>query len=201
MANVEKVTSERKNNLAVFDPVKLGELEVEWWQAHGRGDKIALLRLLTAAASEQYGFSLLEKRAVIHIVKAARLHDQRDWDGAISELAKFYRTVQKKTGLDFDPNTVARIEVGWWRLHDELEGQEDKLPLTESFMDLYSTIYGVEKKLLRGAAEKRMLATVEHDKAEQEDIKPEEAKRHWQNAKEHLIAFYTQLKGVVEANI
>lgn len=199
MAKAEKFTSEKRVSLATFDPVKLGELEVGWWQAHGRGDKISLLRLLTAASSEQYGLSFLEKRAVIHIVNAAKRHDQRDWAGVISELAKFYEAVQKKTGLDFDPNNVADKEVRWWRLHDELEKQEDKTPLTEAFMDLYSVIYGIDRELLKSAAEQRMLATVEHDKAEQEGIVPEEAEKHWGNAREHLITFYTQLKEAVQA--
>lgn len=201
MAKAENFTSEKRVSLAIFDPVKLGELEVGWWRAHGRGDKMSLLRLLTAAAVEQYGLSFLEKRAVIHIVNAAKRHDQRDWTGAISELAKFYEAVQKKTGLDFGPNNVADKEVRWWRLHDELEKQEDKAPLTEAFIDLYSEIYGVDRELLRGAAEQRTLATVEHDKAEQKGITSEEAEKHWENAKEHLITFYTQLKEVVKTNI
>jgi hypothetical protein len=199
MSAKEKLTSEKSPCLTAFDPVKLGELEVGWWQAHHRGDTISVLRLLTSVASEQYGFSFLDKKAVIHVVKAAKFHNQKNWDGAIMEMAKFYKVVKKKTGLDFDPENVAKSEVEGWKLHDELKEQEDKSPLTRAFMDLYSVIYGIDRELLKSAAEQRMLATVEHDRAEQEGIVPESAEKHWGNAKEHLITFYTQLKEAVRA--
>lgn len=201
MAKAENFTSGKRVSLAIFDPVKLGELEVSWWRAHGEGKKSKLFRLVIEAFSEQYGLSFLGKRAIAHVVRAGIHRGHKEWEEAEREITKFYSIVKKEAGFEFDPQSVAMKEVGWWKLHDRLERQEDKSSLTEAFMDLYSEIYGVDRELLRGAAEQRTLATVEHDKAEQKGITSEEAEKHWENAKEYLITFYTQLKEVVKTNI
>jgi len=194
---------ERRKTLIIdFIPEEVGGAEYGWWRAHNDRDYSKLAEFLTLQFSKQYGLSA-EKAEMVSssFLQAAKYHDQRDWEGATETITGVYRVIQKNTKLSFDPKVAGEREINWWRLHDELEDQEDKTPLTEAFMDLYSEIYGVDRELLRGAAEQRTLATVEHDKAEQEGITPKEAKEYWNNAKKHLITFYTQLKEVVETNI
>lgn len=192
----------RETSKIDFNPVEVGEVEYGWWRAHNDKDYPKVIEFLALQFSKQYGLSPEKaKRAIEPFVHAVEYHDQGNWERAAETLAGVYEAIQKNTQLSLDPKVVAKKEVYWWRLHDELEDQEDKTPLIEAFMDLYSAIYGVDRELLRDAAEQRTLATVEHDKAEQEGVTPEEAEGHWDNVKQHLVAFYTQLKRVVEANI
>ena len=184
-----------------FNPAEIGKAEYGWWRAHNDKDYPKLAEFLTLQFAKQYGLSAEEaKTASKSFLQVLKYHDEHNWDGAVEVLTDVYEIVQKHA-YHLIPRIGAEKEVNLWGLHDELEEQEDKTPLTEAFIDLYSEIYGVDRKLLKDAAEQRTLATVEHDRAEQEGISPEEAEEHWEKVKEHLITFYTQLKDIVGANI
>lgn len=181
-----------------FIPEEVGEAEYSWWRAHNDKDYPKVIEFLTLQLSKQYNLSLDKaKKAIGPFMGAVKYHDQGNWKGAIEALTGVYRIIRENTRLPFNSEVVAEKEVNWWRLHDELEEQKDKSPLTRAFMDLYSEIYGIDPELLRDAAEQRTLATVEHDKAEQERSSQNEVDKHWKKAEEHLVAFYTQLKQTI----
>ena len=46
------------------------------------------------------------------------------------------------------PKKLGELEVGWWKLHDDLETKTDKSPLAEIFAKLYSEIFGGKRGIV-----------------------------------------------------
>ena len=181
--------------LKEFDPEVLGRLEVGWWKAHNAKDHSLMLELLIKQNVNLYSFTPQEARETLKfLIQATKFHDTRDWNAAVSLVGEYYRVIKTKTGLQFNPKRVAELEVGWWKLHDELEGNEDKSPLATAFVNLYSMQFGIPKDKLLKAGELKAKATHEHDLAEGPSTRPEDVETHWKKAEQLLIEFYRELR-------
>ena len=64
-----------------------------------------------------------------------------------------------KKSYDFDPKKLGEVEVGWWKLHDELEFEPNKIELVDLFAKLYSEIFSIDEKMLKNAGLLRAWAT------------------------------------------
>ena len=181
-----------------IDPVQLGNLEVGWWKAHNDKDKPRMAQLLVEQNVALYGFTSGEaQEALKSLVRGVNYHDTREWGKAVEATVSYYQKVKDKTGLGFDQKEVAELEVGWWHLHDELEGNPDKTRLAEAFAKLYATQFGVDVERMAKAGQLKAEATREHDLAEEPGIPENETEGHWDNAKKLLIDFYTELNEVL----
>lgn len=181
-----------------IDPTQLGNLEVGWWRAHNDKDKPRMAQLLIEQNMALYGFSPEEaKSALQDLVGGVSYHDTRQWDEAINAVTGYYQKIKEKTALGFDPAEVAKLEVGWWQLHDELEHNPDKTALADAFAKLYATQFGVEIEKTKKAGQLKAEATREHDFAEDPSTPPDEVEMHWGKANELLIDFYQELKSVI----
>lgn len=177
-----------------LNPKQLGDLEVGWWKAHNDKDKPRMAQLLIEHNVALYGFTPEEaQEALKSLVHGVNFHDTREWDKAIEATAVYYQKVKDRTGLDFDPKEMAELEVGWWKLHDELEDNPDKTQLAEAFAKLYSTQFGVEVEKMAEAGRLKAEATREHDLAEEPDTSKGEMEGRWDKANQLLIDFYTEL--------
>lgn len=178
-----------------FDPKEAGKAEIGWWIAHNQKNKKTLFELLVEQHTVLYGLSHeAANQALLPLIDAVEAHDSRNWEGAIESATKYYQSLKDKTGLVFDPEEVATLEIGWWRLHDELEGNPDKAPLVVQFTKLYSQLFGIPEEKLKNAAISRALATLEHDLAEDPETSPSKASFHWEQAEKFLVGFYEELK-------
>lgn len=174
---------------------ELGEIEVGWWKAHNEGNKKELLALLLRQHKLIYSASKLEVLSAIkHLVKATQYHDRKDWNLAEKEAATYYSKIKPRSGLNFNPQKAAKLEVGWWKLHDDLEHEEDKSPLAKNFAQLYAEIFGLKEKSMEQAGKHKAEATRHHDLAEKPGISQKEAEGHWNKAEKFLIAFYREVK-------
>ncbi len=181
-----------------IDPIQLGNLEVGWWKAHNDHDKQRMAQLLVQQNVALYGFTLEEARTALQkLVKGVNYHDTREWDKAIEAVTDYYQKVKDKSGMEFDPEQVARLEVGWWQLHDEFEHNPDKSRLAEAFAKLYATQFGVDIEQMLKAGQLKAEATREHDLAEDPDTPQHEVDKHWDRANKLLIDFYSELKSVL----
>lgn len=181
-----------------FDPQLVGNLEYGWWKAHNDRDKTRMAQLLIEQNMALYGFTQEDaKLALQHLIEGVKYHDIREWNEAVESVVGFYQKVKEKTGLGFDPREVANLEVGWWKLHDELEHNPDKTQLTEAFAKLYATEFGLPIETMREAGRLKAQATFEHDLAEDPNTDPNEVGTHWENAEQLLIDFYKELKKVL----
>lgn len=178
-----------------IDPDKLGKLEVGWWRAHNEHNKPKLAKLLVEQNMLMYGLTEDEaKSALGDLVFGVNYHDMRKWDEAIEAVTCYYQKILKKSGLKYDPLTVAKLEVGWWRLHDELEHNPDKSALAKAFAKLYASQFNIKIEKMIKAGELKAEATREHDIAEAPNTPKNEAEVHWENAEKLLVDFYGEIK-------
>ncbi|MBU0572213.1 hypothetical protein KKH23_00910 [Patescibacteria group bacterium] len=181
-----------------LNPVKLGDLEVGWWKAHNDKDKPRMAQLLIEHNVALYGFAPEEaQEALKSLVQGVNYHDTREWDKAVEVTTSYYQKIKDKTGLGFDPKEVAKLEVGWWKLHDELEENPDKTRLAETFAKLYATQFGIGVEKMTKAGKLKAEATREHDLAEKSGTPEDEVENHWDKANQLLIEFYSELKTAI----
>jgi hypothetical protein len=181
-----------------FDPKVVGELEAGWWKAHNQKDRKLMFQLLVDQHVNFYSLGQGQVgEALGFLLEATKYHDAREWDSAINLVTEYYRVIKLATRLPFDPIEMAELEVGWWKLHDELEAVEDKVPLIEAFAKLYSEQFGLPTHKMLFAGRLKAQATYEHDLAEDPKTNPEEVEGHWIATKELLIEFYEELKKAI----
>jgi len=181
-----------------LNPVQLGDLEVGLWKAHNEKNKSEMARLLVEHNVVLYGFTPQEaQEALKGLVQGVNYHDTREWDKAIEATTVYYQKIKDKAGLDFDPKEMAKLEVGWWKLHDELGDNSDKTQLAEAFAKLYATQFGVDMEEMKKAGQLKAEATREHDLAEEPNTSEDETEGHWDKANQLLIDFYTELNKVL----
>lgn len=182
-----------------FDPVTVGTLERDWWKAHNEKNKPLMLEKLIQEHQELYSMGEKEaNQALVYLAQAAKYHDVRDWDKAKEKAMRYYEAIKKATSLDFDSRQLAEMEVGWWKLHDKLEFEEDKSQLARAFTKLYAAEFGVNSGKLEVAGKLKAQATREHDLAEAVGVGEDEAAEHWNKAGEKLTKFYRELLRVVQ---
>jgi len=187
--------------LSTPNPEQLGKTEVGWWIAHNNKDTNLLTKLLVKNYMSLYSLSENESKKLLpFLIAALKGHDTRNWTQAISNMESFYGLIKDKTGLQFNPKKTAELEVGWWKLHDQLEFEPNKLSLAENFSRLYSEIFSISQTRLKNAGIIRAWATYEHDLAEDPNTPPDLSKRHWRNAEKLLVDFYKELFTNIQAS-
>ncbi len=178
-----------------LNPESTARAEYEFWRAHDDKDPSRLRSALERWTGELYGLEPdVSAEAVGHLFGAVAAHDTREWDAAVEHAARYYAVIEKHSGLSFDPRQAGELEVAWWRIHDELEHEADKGPLVDAFSRLYAEVFGAPVDAVRQACELKAQATVEHDRAEDDGVDPEQAERHWHAAAECLRSSYTALQ-------
>lgn len=181
-----------------FSPSRLGELEQGWWKAHHDHDSERMLQYLVDFNREFYGFD--ETGAVVAVEKlaaAAKFHDSRDWKFAQDAIEEYYRLVKDVSGLTFATRMMAELEIGWWKLHDDLEHEEDKTPLAQAFVSLFSEEFGIDLAKVQEAGRLKALATYEHDLAEDPTTPVDQVEAHWDKCRQALVGVYEELAKVL----
>lgn len=177
-----------------FNPKKVGTVEYSWWKAHHEGDKKVLAENLLKQNILLYSLNKKEAtQALSYLVEAVKAHDIRNWNKAVEAMGKYFQIIKVKTKLEFDTQEVAKLEIGWWKLHDLLEHSPDKSRLAKRFSSLYSKIFNIPSKNLLEAGKLRAQATHEHDLAEDPQTPKKAVGKHWKNTKSLLVQFYSEL--------
>jgi len=179
-----------------FDPKKVGKLEYEWWRAHNEKDEGKLRKFLIEWTGELYSLNeTSSQKASEFFIKAVKYHNLGNWSKAIEEMEWFYKFIKEEKEMIYQPKTVAQLEVNWWRIHDELEGNIDKWRLEKTFGELYGEIYRLSDLQTTKMAHLKALATFAYDLADKSKLNDKEEK-YWKLAKDYLIKAYLALKEV-----
>ncbi len=177
-----------------FDPKKVGSFELKWWRAHNENDKEKMLKFLKLQYQNLFNLDSRTSELVLkYLLSAIESHNGQDFQTAQKEMTKFYEVITDKTGLNFDTKLAATYEVDWWELHDRLEHSADKSEITNLFQLLYSTMFSLDPKNLKCAAEYRTLATYEHDLAGDPLTDKSKVEFHWKRCAIFLERFYEEL--------
>lgn len=148
-----------------FDPRRVGDLECDAWVAYYRRNWGTFLRAAVGLTRHTFELSSVDTlRGAWWVLRANQLwapYPDNDPEGARRRMSRFYRMVARRHGERFDPEEAARLEVGWWRVHRELQRGGTKTEdgeLVEALAALYSCVYSVPAEQVRPAGSERALA-------------------------------------------
>ena len=80
-----------------------------------------------------------------------------DADAARTLMGRFYRLVNRTSGLGLDVERAAWLEVAWWRAHRDAQhsAADGYAPLVTALSDLYAHVYEVAPSAVEPAARLR----------------------------------------------
>jgi hypothetical protein len=101
-----------------FRPARLADLEIAMWQAGYAKERVRLFSLLVRLLREQYRYPWATAAIeAFHRARAAAvfgdLHD--NYDVVLPDLEAAHAEARSWTGAAFDPPSVARAELAWWK--------------------------------------------------------------------------------------
>lgn len=144
-----------------FDPDRVAHFEAAGWRAYYDRRWLKLLGLMVRLCQEQFRIpfprSLL---AAWWVARGAAAWAPADHDEAVARryYDRFYRLARRCSGLGFDPERVAALEMRYWDDHRRLVGQADKSVLLETLVELHGATFGLSPDRVRESAEWRLLA-------------------------------------------
>jgi hypothetical protein len=150
--------------MRTFDPVRLGSAEADAWVSYYQRRWFAVLR--ASIVMVRAGFALSWPRTVQgawYVLRGNQLwapFPDNDPDGAREQMRRFYALVHRIHRESFDVDEAARLEIGWWRAHREMQ-HGDAYPdatqerLVDALAALYAHLYAVPVGSVRAAAQGR----------------------------------------------
>ena len=144
-----------------FDPDAVAHSEVEGWKAYYDRAWLRLLRLIVELSQAQFRIPFPQSWvAAYHITRASVAWVPKEHDPATIKrhLRHFYALARRSSGLNFDVETVAALELRYWDEHRRLVGQPDKTTFIEAMMALHASLFGLTEAQVRESAELRVEA-------------------------------------------
>jgi hypothetical protein len=144
-----------------FDPDRVAALEADGWRAYYDRRWGLVLRLILILCQEQFSIPFpISLVAAYHATRAASQfapvrHNTR---AVQSSYARFYRLARRYSGLQFDPDEVAALELEYNVVHRELAGIADKSAFVDTMTRLHAAVFGLTLEQARASAEQRVLA-------------------------------------------
>jgi len=158
--------------MRTFDPVRLGDAEADAWVAYYRHE---WARFLGAAVTMvRTGFALSWPHSIQgawYVLRGNQLwapFPDNDPAGAQEQMRRFDTLISRIHHETFDIDDAARLEIGWWRAHRELQ-HHDAYPdstqegLVDALAALYAHVYAVPVETVREAAAGRAQAMAVSD--------------------------------------
>lgn len=144
-----------------FDADAVAHYEVEGWKAYYDRAWLRLLRLILALSQAQFRIPFPQSiGAAYHITRASVAWVPKQHDPAQIEdhLRSFYTLARRYSGLNFDVERVAALELQYWDEHRRLVGQTDKSPFVQTMIALHAAMFGLSEAQARESAELRVEA-------------------------------------------
>jgi hypothetical protein len=144
-----------------FDPDRIAHVEAAGWRAYYDRAWPRLLRLIVGLCQEQFRIPFpVSLLAAYHVVRASVAWVPLDHDEpAIREhYARFYRLARRFSGLRFDPERVAALELRYNDDHRRLVGNPDKSAFLATMTELHSALFGLTPERARESARWRVEA-------------------------------------------
>ncbi len=144
-----------------FDPDAVAALEADGWRAYYERRWGLVLRLILIVCQEQFHIPFpVSLVAAYHATRAAQAfapvrHDTR---AVRASYARFYRLARRYSGLHFDPEHVAALELEYNLVHRQLVGVPDKSAFIDSMTRLHAALFGLSLEQARASAEERVRA-------------------------------------------
>jgi hypothetical protein len=151
--------------LRSFDPARIADLEYRAWTGYYLRDWPQVLMASLGLVKAGFGMDWIR---TLHgawlVLRANQLWAPQDNDPVRAQacMRRFYALVKLSHGAPASPVEAARLEVGWWRVHRQVqhstEPRGDGDELVGSLTRLYSYLYGEPEDAVRPAAQHRARA-------------------------------------------
>ncbi len=144
-----------------FEPERVAYYEANGWRAYYERKWFQVLRLIVGLCQQQFHIPFpMSLLAAYYTTRASAAwvpvdHDEQK---VLSYLQKFYRVARRYSGLQFDPERVAQLELQYFDVHRRLVGAEDKSEFVETLVQLHSAIFGLSPEAVRESAQWRVRA-------------------------------------------
>lgn len=179
-----------------FDPDVMARLETEMWRNYYDRNYPQLTIKLWETTRTQFGgspFSALQ--IAYHASEAARIfqpsRNRKEAEAALPALQRYYEIIRKQSGGNFDPATVALLELDWWQLRREHAPREK---IIEVIAELYGQLNGKPAAVMMDAARYRVEAMSYRDARRRTGLTTEE----WNTVEQILRHSYHNLKEAVK---
>ena len=149
-----------------LNPDRVAYFEAAGWRAYYDHKWIKMLRLIVGLCQEQFHIpfpmSLLAGYYTTR-ASAAWVPVDHDEQKVFRYLQKFYQFARLYSGLKFDPNRVAELELRYFDVHRRLAGNPENEEFLQTLIDLHSAIFGISPEQAKESAEWRLLAATTVD--------------------------------------
>ena len=145
----------------LFDPSAVAYYEVEGWKAYYDHNWLRLLRLLLQLVQVQFRIPFPQSiAAAYYVTRASAAWVPKDHQAATIEayLRKFYQLARRYSGLKYDVERAAALELQYWEVHRRLVGQPDKTDFIGTMIQLHAVVFGLSEADARESAELRVEA-------------------------------------------
>ncbi len=183
-----------------FDPDAVAHAEVEGWKAYYDRAWLRLLRLIMQLSQAQFRIPFPQSIvAAYHITRASVAWVPKQHKAVTIEhhLRRFYTLARRSSGLHFDVEQVASLELRYWDEHRRLVGQSDKAPFVQTMIALHAALFGLSAEQVRESAELRVQANNVLDTITGKSSSDPE--RDWQRCEELLQRAYLSIQSALEA--
>jgi hypothetical protein len=154
------------SRLRSFDPGRIADLEYRVWVGYYLRNWPQVLAASVGLVRAGFG---MDWYRTLHgawlVLRANQLWapvPDNDAQGALACMRRFYALVKLSYGEPGSPAEAARLEVGWWRVHRQLQNpagpRDADGELVESLTRLYCYLYGEPEAEVRPAAMHRARA-------------------------------------------
>jgi hypothetical protein len=157
-------SSKKENYMATtfrLNPERVAYAEANGWRAYYERNWLKVLRLIVALCQEQFHIPFpMSLQAAYYTTRASAAWVPEDHDLAKVQhyLRKFYGIARRYSGLQFDVERVAALELQYFDVHRRLVEQEDKSEFIQTMIDLHCAIFGLKQEQARESAELRVKA-------------------------------------------
>ncbi len=144
-----------------MNPGQIAYYEAAGWRAYYDRKWLKMLRLLLQFLQEQFHIPFpMSLLAAYYTTRASRLWAPVDHDEqkVLAYLTKFYGVARRYSGLRFDVQEVARLELQYFEVHRRLSGKPEKEEFLQALIALHSAIFALSPKAVRELAEWRLKA-------------------------------------------
>jgi hypothetical protein len=187
----------------IFDPDRVARFEAAGWRAYYDRDWGRLFGLLAQACREQFRMPFPRNwLGAYYVTRAAAAWAPRRNrpEEARRFYERFYALAKRYSGMAFDPERVAALELRYNDVHRRLSGREDARAtreFAEAMTALHSALFGIPPALARQSAELRVLAARVVDRITGRRSADVEA--DWRLLEQYLRACYRSVERAIAA--
>ena len=183
-----------------FDPDHVALLEAEGWRAYYDKKWARVLYLTERTTATEFHVPVpLSMQAAYFVTRAAIAFKPvsndlaKTWRG----LRAYYAVVRRWSGLGFDTDRVADLELQYWIVHRRLSGAEDHTELEDVLAELHASTFGVALERARESAKWRTQAAMTVDEITAGRVPDLEG--YWLRLREQLRRCYRSLAAELPA--